>query len=172
MIIPSINVLWFEITILGVVLTYWKIGLATTLSVEAQFKIIKIYLGVIYGVRASDRSIYFWPSKLNIEQRLKGRKWPYLNSHGMSVVSFQDFWTEQIKFCERNRSYGQREESPILWEASFKSWTGGSCYFRLVSSGQSYKHFTLVNYDSRVVPDWKIPHITTLELQFMSVKCF
>ena len=24
-------------------------------------------------------------------------------------------------------------------------------------------HFTLVNYDSRVVPDWKIPHITTLE---------
>ena len=29
--------------------------------------------------------------------------------------------------------------------------------------GQSYKHFTLVNYDSRVVPDKKIPHITTLE---------
>ena len=31
-------------------------------------------------------------------------------------------------------------------------------------SGQSYKHFTLVNYDSRVIPDWKIPQITTLEL--------
>ena len=31
------------------------------------------------------------------------------------------------------------------------------------NSGQSYKHFTIVNYDSRVVPDWKIPHITTLE---------
>ena len=30
-------------------------------------------------------------------------------------------------------------------------------------SGQSYKQFTLVNYDPRVVPDWKIPHITTLE---------
>ena len=29
--------------------------------------------------------------------------------------------------------------------------------------GHSYKYFTLVNYDSRVVPDWKIPHITTLE---------
>ena len=29
--------------------------------------------------------------------------------------------------------------------------------------GQSYKHFTLINYDSRVIPDWKIPHITTLE---------
>ena len=29
--------------------------------------------------------------------------------------------------------------------------------------GQSYKHFTLVNYYSRVVPDWKIPHFTTLE---------
>ena len=31
------------------------------------------------------------------------------------------------------------------------------------NSGQSYKHFTHVNYDSRVVPDLKIPHITTLE---------
>ena len=31
------------------------------------------------------------------------------------------------------------------------------------TSGQSYKHFTLVNYDSRVIPDWKIPHITILE---------
>ena len=30
-------------------------------------------------------------------------------------------------------------------------------------SGQSYKHFMLVNYDSRVKPDLKIPHITTLE---------
>ena len=31
-----------------------------------------------------------------------------------------------------------------------------------VSSGQSYKTSTIVIYDSRVVPDWKIPHITTL----------
>ena len=31
------------------------------------------------------------------------------------------------------------------------------------TSGQSYKHFTLINYDSRVVPDLKIPHITTLD---------
>ena len=29
--------------------------------------------------------------------------------------------------------------------------------------GQSYKASTIVIYDSRVVPDWKIPHITTLE---------
>ena len=28
-----------------------------------------------------------------------------------------------------------------------------------VTSGQSYKHFTLVNYDSRVVPDLKILYI-------------
>ena len=32
-----------------------------------------------------------------------------------------------------------------------------------VLSGQSYNGSTIVNYDSRVVPDWKIPHITTLE---------
>ena len=31
------------------------------------------------------------------------------------------------------------------------------------SCGQSYKASTIVNYDSRVVPDWKIPHITILE---------
>ena len=31
-------------------------------------------------------------------------------------------------------------------------------------SGQSYKQFTLVNYDPRGIPDLKIPHITTLEL--------
>ena len=32
------------------------------------------------------------------------------------------------------------------------------------SCGQSYKHFVIINYDSRVVPDLKLPHITTLEL--------
>ena len=32
-----------------------------------------------------------------------------------------------------------------------------------VSCGQSYKASTIVIYNSRVVPDWKIPHITTLE---------
>ena len=36
--------------------------------------------------------------------------------------------------------------------------------------GQSYKHFTIVNCDSRVIPDFKIPHVTTLESQFTSVK--
>ena len=30
-------------------------------------------------------------------------------------------------------------------------------------SGQSYKASMIVIYDSRVVPDWKIPHIKTLE---------
>ena len=32
-----------------------------------------------------------------------------------------------------------------------------------LTSDQTYKHFMLVNYDSRVVPDMKIPHIMTLE---------
>ena len=31
------------------------------------------------------------------------------------------------------------------------------------NSGQSYKAPTIVIYDSRVVPDLKLPHITTLE---------
>ena len=33
---------------------------------------------------------------------------------------------------------------------------------RLETSGQSYKHFMLINYDPRGIPDLKIPHITTL----------
>ena len=33
----------------------------------------------------------------------------------------------------------------------------------LYSAGQSYKSSTIVIYDSRVVPDVKIPHIMTLD---------
>ena len=29
--------------------------------------------------------------------------------------------------------------------------------------GQSYKATMIVNYDPRVIPDWKIPHIMTLD---------
>ena len=32
-----------------------------------------------------------------------------------------------------------------------------------ISSGQSYKASTIVIYDSRVLPDLKIPHIMTLD---------
>ena len=42
----------------------------------------------------------------------------------------------------------------------------GSClnWPRFVDTcGQSYKAPMIINYDSRVVPDLKIPHITTLE---------
>ena len=41
--------------------------------------------------------------------------------------------------------------------------TGSTVEMWLNSSGQSYKGSTIVNYDSRVVPDWKTLHITTLE---------
>ena len=34
---------------------------------------------------------------------------------------------------------------------------------KIYTSGQSYKASTIVIYASRVVPDLKIPHITTLE---------
>ena len=40
----------------------------------------------------------------------------------------------------------------------------GICIFAKSTSGQSYKQFTLVNYDSGVVPDLKTLHITTLGL--------
>ena len=37
--------------------------------------------------------------------------------------------------------------------------------------GQSHKHFTLINYNSRVVITSKLIKLTTLELYFISVKC-
>ena len=33
---------------------------------------------------------------------------------------------------------------------------------QIIAFGQSYNHLTLINYDSRVVPDLKTLHITTL----------
>ena len=44
-----------------------------------------------------------------------------------------------------------------------RKFTLGIFLYEIWPSGQSYKHFTLINYDSRVVPDWKIPHVTTLD---------
>ena len=40
--------------------------------------------------------------------------------------------------------------------------TADDCNRNTDLCGQSYKACTIVNYDSRVVPDLKIPHITTL----------
>ena len=37
------------------------------------------------------------------------------------------------------------------------------CLPTMITSGQSYKAYTIVIYDSRVIPNLKIPHITTLE---------
>ena len=34
---------------------------------------------------------------------------------------------------------------------------------KLETSGQPYKASTIINYDSRVVPDLKIPHIMNLD---------
>ena len=43
---------------------------------------------------------------------------------------------------------------------------------QLFICGQSYKQFMLVNYHSRVIPDLKTPHITTLESYITIIKCF
>ena len=44
-----------------------------------------------------------------------------------------------------------------------KTWKLKRLVIVLYNSGQSYKNSTIVIYDSRVVPDLKIPHITTLD---------
>ena len=55
-------------------------------------------------------------------------------------------------FCSKNYYF-------IIWTAIRCIWATFYCNIR----GQSYKASTIVIYDSRVVPDLKIPHITTLE---------
>ena len=95
------------------------------------------------------------------------------------VVLFSFFW--QIFFSKRkNQKKKSREpgggaaESTGQWRpiinyeisqlAGMLKYLGTSLIISLTHTcGQSYKHFTLVNYDTRVVPDWKIPHIMTLE---------
>ena len=44
-----------------------------------------------------------------------------------------------------------------------KTWKLKRLVIVLYNSGQSYKNSTIVIYDSRVVPDLKIPHIATLD---------
>ena len=80
------------------------------------------------------------------------------------IVS-QFFWILLFIFL----LWGQLEV--VVWNSTLKSRLGYNLtqvYFllqlALMSSGQSYKDSTIVNYDSRVVPYLKIPHITTLEL--------
>ena len=60
------------------------------------------------------------------------------------------------RFCHNNKAEAQlnsTDESEVPWIIKFS-----------VTCGQSYKQFTLVNYNSRVVPDLKKPHITNLGL--------
>ena len=56
----------------------------------------------------------------------------------------------------------------LLWSFSTKRF--GHNQFFLIS-GQSYKDSMIVIYDSRVVPNLKIPHITTLDLLITIVNC-
>ena len=58
--------------------------------------------------------------------------------------------------CAAVASVLGRHRKHALWCLQMKN--------KIEPSGQSYKGYTIVNYDSRVVPDWKTLHITTLGL--------
>ena len=67
-------------------------------------------------------------------------------------------WSHKKSLC--NKSF-------LLWSELFDSetccWSNSrGLVFISVTSGQSYKAPTIVIYDSRGVPDLKLPHITTL----------
>ena len=65
------------------------------------------------------------------------------------------FWHFFGKMFKKNTLNKQLDKQDILlaWKA-----------LRWSIALLSYKHSTIVNYDSRVIPDQKLPHITTLEL--------
>ena len=89
---------------------------------------------------------------LNFDWILQGRKLK-LQNVVISETNFSDTNTKLFSFFIFTDCY-----RPLTCSDESLDWlnTYESC-------GQSYKHFTLINYDSRVIPDWKIPHITTLE---------
>ena len=81
-------------------------------------------------------------------------------------------WTHK-KLFERRRRCRCRWYLPNLRVLFYTFWNtfGAFCaYDKSLNCGQSYKGSTIVNYDSRVVTDLKIPHITTLELKFTIVE--
>ena len=83
-----------------------------------------------------------------------GQSWPLFHLFSSFQTRLTIFTTNK---CER--VYIQ------YLALGFELTTFGTCVSSLYhkTSGQSYKHFMLINYNSGVVPDLKIPHITTLE---------
>ena len=87
---------------------------------------------------------------------------------------FKPNWRVHCLMCkllEKNESKRLVKISVLYFSVSTIVIHTMTFVYAISSCGQSIKHFMLLNYDSIVVPDWKIPHITTLESQFTSVKC-
>ena len=81
--------------------------------------------------------------------------WATIENFGFSVYFYSNIWSLWLglggycfAICVTTASYHPCSQRQIT--GSYRKIVESTC-------GQSYKHFTLVNYDSRVVPDWKIP---------------
>ena len=83
-----------------------------------------------------------------------GLKFSYLKSRKGSILLLQQKSSHNIA---RTQIYF------IFGLASKCMWTVSSLQNKKDLCGQSYKASKIVIYDSRVVPDWKLLHITTLE---------
>ena len=70
-------------------------------------------------------------------------------------------WKEQTNPLRYDAFSNSPKSSQIFW-VTFERDFSAETIKNSPTCGQSYKQFTLVNYDSRVVPDLKTLHIMTL----------
>ena len=77
----------------------------------------------------------------------------------------QCFWTLQtrawaFRITANYPTIGPKINITLLWNVFWDYFATARLFY---TYGQSYKASTIIIYDSRVVCDWKIPHIPTLE---------
>ena len=105
-------------------------------------------------IRPPPRPLYKNFCFTTLSQMSHQRQINYSDAHEKNSVGFP---THQF---ENNKKWYDVHFATINVQKWDCKWLAPGTY---KSSGQSYKHFTHINYDSRVVPDLKIPHISTLE---------
>ena len=84
-------------------------------------------------------------------------------SRGIKICHHFNFlFTLLLQILDDDLSLGVHQHKSVF-KTNCTNGIAKTIYFIQITSGQSYKASMIVIYDSRVVPDWKIPHITTLE---------
>ena len=89
----------------------------------------------------------------------------YESSHRQKIIYIEHLFTFKWVLKDENKEK-EAGNGPSNLTYKWRRVDGSisSDSYLALFCGQSYKQFTIVIYNSRLVPDLKIPHITTLEL--------